>query len=262
MAQTDAKPAPSWKVRIHQANRTIQVSPTQTVLEAAIEQGVDYPHGCRSGRCGTCKSRLIDGKVDLLEHSRFALTDAEKAAGLILACRALPQNDLALAWLGDEEEQPHHPVRQVAARVTEVRDVTHDIRVIRLALAGDPLAFSAGQYVRLTVPGSPSRDYSMANQPGDTELEFHVRHVPEGVTSGHIHRNLKPDDAVRIVLAPAWPYWSDTCSRGRLGAGPDPVHRRDRAVDGHDAAHPPLLRGADDPRSLSTASFPRDGGPV
>ena len=88
MAQTDAKPAPSWKVRIHQANRTIQVSPTQTVLEAAIEQGVDYPHGCRSGRCGTCKSRLIDGKVDLLEHSRFALTDAEKAAGLILACRA------------------------------------------------------------------------------------------------------------------------------------------------------------------------------
>ena len=213
MAQTDAKPAPSWKVRIHQANRTIQVSPTQTVLEAAIEQGVDYPHGCRSGRCGPCKSRLIDGKVDLLEHSRFALTDAEKAAGLILACRALPQNDLALAWLSDEEEQPHHPVRQVAARVTEVRDVTHDIRVIRLALAGDPLAFSAGQYVRLTVPGSPSRDYSMANQPGDTELEFHVRHVPEGVTSGHIHRNLKPDDAVRIE----GPFGSSWLRHGHTG---------------------------------------------
>lgn len=213
MAQTDTKPAPSKNVRIHQANRTIQVPATQTVLQAALEQGVDYPHGCRSGRCGTCKSRLIDGRVDLLEHSRFALTDAEKDAGLILACRALPQDDLDVAWLGDEEEQPHHPVRQVAARVTDVRDVTHDIRLIRIALAGDPLAFSAGQYVRFTVPGSPSRDYSMASQPGETELEFHVRHVPEGVTSGHIHRNLKPGDAVQIE----GPFGSSWLRHGHTG---------------------------------------------
>lgn len=213
MAQTDGKPALSRKVRIHQAHRTIQVPPTRTVLEAALEQGVDYPHGCRSGRCGTCKSRLIDGTVDLLEHSRFALSDAEKAAGLILACRALPQDDLAVAWLGDEEEQPHHPVRQIAARVTEVRDVTHDIRIIRVALAGEPLAFSAGQYARVTVPGSPSRDYSMANQPGEAELEFHIRHVPGGVTSGHIHRNLKLGDAVRIE----GPFGSSWLRHGHTG---------------------------------------------
>lgn len=213
MSQANGTPSPSRTVWIHQANRDIQVALTQTVLEAALEQGVDYPHGCRSGRCGTCKSRLIEGKTDLLEHTRFALTDTEKAAGLILACRALPRDDLVVAWLGDEEEQPHHPVRHVPARVTEVRDVTHDIRIVRLALAGDPLAFSAGQYVRVTAPGKPSRDYSMANQPGDAALELHIRRVPGGATSGYIHRQVKPGDSVRIE----GPFGSSWLRHGHTG---------------------------------------------
>lgn len=160
MAHTDAKHAPSSKVRIHQANRTIQVLAIQTVLEAAIEQGVDYPHGCRSGRCGTCKSRLIDGKVYLLEHSRFALTDAEKAQGLIFACHAIPTTDVIVAWLGGDEEIPSHPHRRLNCRVTAIDDATHDIKDIRLAIDGsDPLTSTAGQYARLTFPCAPSRDY-------------------------------------------------------------------------------------------------------
>jgi CDP-4-dehydro-6-deoxyglucose reductase/ferredoxin-NAD(P)+ reductase (naphthalene dioxygenase ferredoxin-specific) len=205
-----AQTATVW---IHQANRTIRVPATQTILEAALDQGIAYPHGCRSGRCGTCKSRLIEGRVDLLEHTRFALTDTEKAAGLILACRALPREDAVVAWLGDEEEQPDHPVRQLSAWVKSVQDVTHDVRILRLTTHDAPLAFSAGQYVRLIVPGRPSRDYSMANQPGQTELEFHVRRVPGGATSEHIHRNLKPGDAVRIK----GPFGSSWLRHGHTG---------------------------------------------
>lgn len=205
--------ARTTNVWIHQANRTIRVPVTQTILEAALDQGIAYPHGCRSGRCGTCKSRLIEGRVDLLEHTRFALTDTEKAAGLILACRALPQDDAVVAWLGDEEKQPDHPVRQLSAWVKSVQDVTHDIRILRLMTHDTPLAFSAGQYIRLIVPGRPPRDYSMANQPGQTELELHIRRVPGGATSEHIHRNLKPGDAVRIE----GPFGSSWLRHGHTG---------------------------------------------
>lgn len=199
MAQTDAKPSPSNKVRIHQANRTIQVLATQTIMEAALEQGIDYPHGCRSGRCGTCKSRLIDGKVDLLEHSRFALTDAEKAQGLILACCAIPTTEVIVAWLGGDEMFPSHSHRRLNSRVTAIKDATHDIKVIRLAIeGGEPLAFTAGQYARLTFPGAPSRDYSMACQPGGRELEFHIRQVPGGAATRHIHAQLKVGDPVMV----------------------------------------------------------------
>lgn len=200
-------------VWIHQANRTIRVPATQTILEAALDQGIAYPHGCRSGRCGTCKSRLIEGRVELLEHTRFALTDTEKAAGLILACRALPRDDAVVAWLGDEEEQPDHPVRELSAWVKSVHDITHDIRIVRLTSHDAPLAFSAGQYARLTVPGGSSRDYSMANQPTETELEFHVRRVPGGAVSHYIHERLKPGDTVEIN----GPFGSSWLRHGHTG---------------------------------------------
>ncbi|KAF0116126.1 MAG: ndoR [Rhodobacteraceae bacterium] len=80
--------------------RTITVAEGQTILSAALEAGVDYPHGCKAGRCGSCKSRLAEGQVDHLDHTRFALTAEDREAGLILACRAVPTTDANVAWLG------------------------------------------------------------------------------------------------------------------------------------------------------------------
>jgi NAD(P)H-flavin reductase len=73
------------KVEILNAARAVEVAPGQTILDAALDAGIHYPHGCRSGRCGTCKSRLARGEADLLPHTRFVLSEAERAAGPILA---------------------------------------------------------------------------------------------------------------------------------------------------------------------------------
>ena len=186
-------------VEIRQARCRIAVSEGVTILEAALADGIVYPHGCRSGRCGSCKSRLVSGEVDLLDHSRFALSDVEKAQGLILACRAIPTTDAIVAWLGDGEEILSHPHRRLNCRVTAIEDATHDIKRIRLAIdGGNPLAFTAGQYARLTFPGAPSRDYSMANGPVERELEFHIRHVPGGAATQRIHTRLKLGDPVLV----------------------------------------------------------------
>lgn len=185
-------------VRIVNIERSIDVTRDQTILSAALEAGIDYPHGCRSGRCGSCKSRLVEGEVRLLDHTRFALSEAEREAGLILACRAVPGSDAVVAWLGDEEDRADHPLRCVEARVSAIEEATHDIRVLRLRPDGPPLAFSAGQYATLTVPGAPPRDYSMANPPGAAEIELHVRRVPGGATSEAIHGRLRPGDRVRL----------------------------------------------------------------
>ena len=186
-------------VEIRQAGRIIQVPEGRTILEAALEDGISYPHGCRSGRCGSCKSRLVTGEVDLLEHTRFALSDEERAQGLILACRALPRTDAAVAWLGGDEELDDHPRRRMRCRVVSIEDATHDIKRVRLAVhEGGPFAFTAGQYARIEFPGAPARDYSMASWPGDPELEFHVRRVPGGATTERIHALLRLGDAVTV----------------------------------------------------------------
>ena len=177
--------------------RKIAVASGQTLLAAALDAGIDYPHGCKAGRCGNCKSRLVSGEVDLLEHTRFALSDEEREAGLILACRALPKSDVTVAWLGDEETLPAHPLVRTGAEVVSVEEATHDIRILRLRPKRGPMMFSAGQYVTLALPGLPPRDYSMASRPGEGILEFHVRLVQKGRVSAAVRR-LVPGDLLEI----------------------------------------------------------------
>ncbi|MDD2056904.1 2Fe-2S iron-sulfur cluster-binding protein [Pseudomonas sp. GD03860] len=187
------------QIEIRQAGRTIVVPDGMTILEAALADGIAYPHGCRSGRCGSCKSRLISGEVELLEHSRFALSQEEKCLGLVLACRALPRTDAIVAWLGGDEQLPVHPRRQLNCRVKAIDNATHDIKRIQLDIGeAEPLAFTAGQYAQLTFPGAPGRDYSMANRPGERVLEFHIRRVPDGATTGRVHQLLQPGDPVAL----------------------------------------------------------------
>jgi len=188
----------TFSVSIRQYGGAIAVDAGQTILEAALAEGVPYPHGCRSGNCGACKSALESGEVTLAPYSDYALTDEERAAGLILACRAVPWSDAAFAWL-DVDEVAMHPVRHLACRVIELANVTHDIKRVRLEiLSGGPFAFSAGQYAAVRVSGLAPRDYSMANRPDEPTLEFHVRDTVGGAASRYIARSLKVGEKVMI----------------------------------------------------------------
>lgn len=186
-------------VDIRQARVSLEVQEGQTILDAALAAGIPYPHGCRSGRCGSCKSRLIEGEVELLQHSRFALSEEEKADGLILACRAVPQTDAAVAWLGSDDDDAVEAPRRVEAIVSGLDDLTHDIKLVRISpVDGSPLLFTAGQYAQVGFDGVPAHSYSMANRHGDDSLEFHIRKVPGGVTSQHVHEALKAGDKLTL----------------------------------------------------------------
>ena len=188
----------AFQVRIRQWDTAVVVETGQTILEAALAQGVAYPHGCRSGNCGACKSRQHAGEIALAPYSDYALTAAERASGLILACRATPWSDAEVAWL-DSDEVVVHPVRHLKCRVEALEQATHDIRIVRLAiLSGGPFSFSAGQYARVTFEGLPARDYSMANRPDQPALELHIRQLGGGTASVYAGTRLKVGDAVTV----------------------------------------------------------------
>jgi ferredoxin-NADP reductase/DMSO/TMAO reductase YedYZ heme-binding membrane subunit len=66
--------------------KTVELASDRTVLEAAEDAGVEIPFECRSGICGQCKTQLISGRVTM--DAQDALTAADRARGLILACQA------------------------------------------------------------------------------------------------------------------------------------------------------------------------------
>ena len=73
---------------------TCQISPEKTLLESSEANGILMPFGCRQGSCGTCRSRLISGKVQM-EHAD-ALNDELRAEGFILPCVSRPLEDVIL----------------------------------------------------------------------------------------------------------------------------------------------------------------------
>jgi len=185
-------------VRIRQWPTPVLVAPDETVLDAALAAGVPYPFGCQSGNCGACKSVILSGSVALEPYSDFALTDEERGQGLVLACRSLCESDVEIAWI-EGEDLAFHTIRKLACKVAKLERMTHDITAVTLAVdSGGPFDFTAGQFARVTFPGQPPRDYSMANVPGSADLVFHIRHLPGGAVSAFVATSLRDGMPVTV----------------------------------------------------------------
>lgn len=74
------------RVKDH-THRTVAL-PGATVLEAGLAAGAPMPFSCAVGGCGACRVKLIEGDVELEEPN--CLSDAERAAGYVLACVGRP----------------------------------------------------------------------------------------------------------------------------------------------------------------------------
>lgn len=76
--------------------RRIVVEPGETLLQAALRHGIDFPHRCRVGGCGTCRCRLAEGEVRSLTDASYLLTAADIERGFILACQSQPRTDVRI----------------------------------------------------------------------------------------------------------------------------------------------------------------------
>lgn len=70
-----------------------------TLVEAGLEAGLELPHSCTLGGCGTCRVRLVSGEVEMEDDE--SLSQEELAAGDILACVARPRSDVVLRYEED-----------------------------------------------------------------------------------------------------------------------------------------------------------------
>ena len=65
--------------------------PGDTLLKAGLAAGLPLPYECASGTCGTCKARLLEGRVDSLWPDAPGLSERDRARGdRILCCQSVP----------------------------------------------------------------------------------------------------------------------------------------------------------------------------
>jgi CDP-4-dehydro-6-deoxyglucose reductase len=168
----------------------------QSILEAAEEVGTSLPYSCRTGRCSSCKCRIVGPTT--LKFDELGLTDAEKQSGWKLTCARVPTGDVKLDIndLGDID-LPKSKV--VPAKIDQLTYLTDDI--LKLCLRLPPKAqfrFIPGQYINLIGKNGLQRSYSLASDSNGQVLEMHVRRVPNGIMSEHLFENAKVDDLLRI----------------------------------------------------------------
>jgi CDP-4-dehydro-6-deoxyglucose reductase, E3 len=68
------------KVTVRPSGREFTAEAGETILAAALRAGIGLPYGCKSGTCGTCKSKVVDGQWEQGAHAVSALSCAEAAA--------------------------------------------------------------------------------------------------------------------------------------------------------------------------------------
>ncbi|MYZ50896.1 NADH:ubiquinone reductase (Na(+)-transporting) subunit F [Malikia spinosa] len=193
----------SYQLTIEPLGATIEVEEGQTLLDAALRQGIYIPHACGHGLCGTCKVEVTGGEVDHGHANPFALMDFERDAGKTLACCATLQSDATIeADIDEEPDAEIIAVRDFDCTVSRIESLTPTIKAIFLKL-DKPLHFQAGQYVQVVIPGvEGSRAFSIANSPAQVkvtgEVELNVRIIKGGAGTTWLHEQLKVGDALRI----------------------------------------------------------------
>ena len=76
--------------------RSIKVLPKETILTAALRNGVTFPYSCKVGGCATCKCKLLNGTVKELTNASYILSEEELRSGYILACQSVPRGDVLI----------------------------------------------------------------------------------------------------------------------------------------------------------------------
>lgn len=189
----------SYTVTIQPSGHQITVNEGESVLDAAVRQGIMIPYSCRGGTCGSCMGDVLSGEVIYPDGLPPALSEAEAAAGKALFCSAHPTSDLEIRVREVRKGTDIVP-RKVPARVAKIEDLSHDVRRLLLKTPANlRMPFFAGQYIDILLPGGKRRGFSLANAPHDDEfLELHVRLVSTGQFTRYVFTEMKEGELLRL----------------------------------------------------------------
>ena len=158
----------------------------ELLLDAALSNGIDMPHDCRAGHCGTCCVRLLSGEVQ---------GGAGSEPGIVHACQCRIAGDAVI-----EMGKPSG-VRTVEGVLSSLRALSDEVMEVGIT-TDRVLPYHAGQYAQLRFRGYPSRPFSMTHpldgDPDACSLWFHVRRMHGGRVTASLGKRIAPGHRVKV----------------------------------------------------------------
>jgi len=174
----------------------------QTVLDAALQAGIELPYSCRKGVCGSCAGGVAAGQVTPV--SGVTAHPEHCPPGQQLYCACTPAGDLVIAPATYRKLDPGAR-KTLQAKVYRHALAAPDVSLLQLRFAaGQRVRFAAGQYLQVLLEDGSRRSFSMANAPHESDgVTLHIRHVPGGRFTAKLPA-MAAGDLVRVEL----PYGS------------------------------------------------------
>ncbi|MES2208117.1 MAG: CDP-6-deoxy-delta-3,4-glucoseen reductase [Pseudomonadota bacterium] len=189
------------QITLSVTNHSFHCDTQHTILEAALAANLVLPHSCRNGKCGSCKSKILEGTVDYGDHQPETLTEEEKLQGYALLCRAKPTCDEVVIQITQPiQSASDKPIRKLAAIVDALEKPASDVAIVHLKLPNNQkLDFWPGQYIDILLKDGHRRSFSLANTPkkGD-KLELHIRHIAGGLFTDPLFTTFKGKEILRF----------------------------------------------------------------
>ena len=189
----------TYQVTIQPSGHAFSVRQTESVLDAALRQGIILPYGCRNGTCGSCLGTVVSGTVHYPGAPPPALSAVPAAQGKALFCQARAASDLVIG-VREVEAVQDIEVRTMPCRVSRLEHLAHDvIRIYLKVPAAQRLQFLAGQYINILLKGHAPRAFSIANAPhADEFIELHIRYVEGGYFTDQVFHMLREKALLRF----------------------------------------------------------------
>ncbi len=183
------------KIIINPDNISFNTEISQTILEVALSQHLNLPHGCKNGTCGACKCKVISGDIILDKYNQKILNEDEKNQGYTLLCKAHANTDVEL-YIPNLLNS--FPVKTLPAKITSIVKIG-SIAILKCKTPPkQKFGFFAGQYIEIMLNGK-NRSYSIANYSEDGgEIEIHVKYHKGGVFSEFVWNELKDNMILRF----------------------------------------------------------------
>ena len=189
----------SYQVTIQSSGHSFNVEPSESVLDAALRQGIILPYGCRNGQCGSCKGEVLSGSVDYQDGLPDALDADEAMQNKALFCQARPNSNLTIK-VREVDAARDIEVKTLPCRVHRLEHLAHDVVRIYLKIpAAERMQFLAGQYIDVLLKDHAPRAFSIANAPHDDDfIELHIRIVSGGYFSAQVFNQMQEKAMLRI----------------------------------------------------------------
>lgn len=196
----------TFQIHIDASDQTFACESGETVLDAALRQGIELPYSCRKSVCGNCRGLVLQG--ELVPGTAGGSHEAGiQSPNEHLFCHAQAASDLVIRPRSWQRIDPNAR-KTVQAKVFRITQAASDVTVLQLRLAaGVRVKFKAGQYLQVLLADGQRRAFSMASAPHESDsVQLHIRQVPNGHFSAGILPTLKVGDMLSLEL-PHGDFW-------------------------------------------------------